>query len=741
MRVFSFYRSTISGGRPRWTGAAHGCAGLALLPGLGLLAILVLPASASATQWPGELTGRIVDSFTRNPLGAVEVLVEPGAWKTSTDASGGFRLRGLEPGIYEVSVRRLGYGRAHRDVEVQNGVIARVALELTPAALEVAGITATVAAAGGTVLLREAIVGSGARTAGDALRAVPGIVVQEQTRGGPQRVSVRGSNPDAVLVLLDGVPLNDPVTGEADLSTVSARSLTRVTVLPGALSARFGPRAAAGVILLESSGDAEPWQVSTWAGSLDQFGVGAGGGWALWNGRWQGRVEGRGLDGGFDFTIPAQAGGGEAYRGNADLVTWSASTGWSGPLWAGDLSAIAGFETLERGLPGRSFAPSLYARQELDRTRFSAGWNSAGWSKGVFEKGSLSVRSYATRQTTRFRDAEPPFGAPYDDRTLLNAVGASVEGEIPGIGVLRAISGGVDVDAQSVEGDALSPDAPRRRTDLGLRASGTWSPSEGAWSVSTSIRGHWVGRTDRWHGSHEVALSVPLSPVFLRVAHRSAFSPPTLGDQFFREGVGVEPNPELEAERVPSEFAAQVSWAGELGVAAVHASAGAYRGDMKGMIVWLPDFRFVWSPRNMDVRRSGGEAALEVEVPRTGLSVGGSFSLSRTTYDRDASDDVQVAYRPRYGATVDAGWRRGPWSFRLASRFTGARFPVPAPVNELPGFWVTDFDVGYHWLFRGWSAESRFSVERLFNVTDALIFAYPDPGRTLRVELRIGPGS
>ena len=234
-----------------------------------------------------------------------------------------------------------------------------------------------------------------------------------------------------------------------------ARNLTRATVLPGALSARFGPRAAAGVILLETSGDVEPWQVSTWAGSLEQFGLGAGGGGAHWNGNWQGRVEGRGLDGGCEFTIPPEAGGGEAYRGNADLVTWSASTGWSGPSWGGDLSAMAGFETLERGLPGRSFAPSQDARQDLDRARFSAGWN-----VGALEKGLLSVRTYATRQTTRFRDSDPPFGAPYDDGTVLRAAGASVEGAIPGIGVLRAISGGVDVDVQSVESDALSSDAP-----------------------------------------------------------------------------------------------------------------------------------------------------------------------------------------------------------------------------------------------------------------------------------------
>jgi len=701
---------------------------------LAVLTALGLPGMASATQWPGELSGWIVDSLTRTPLGGVVVVVEPGAWRASTDASGGFRLRGLEPGSYRVSVRRLGYGRTYRDIEVQNGRVTRVTVELTPVALEVVGITANVPASGGVVLHHSAIVGSGARTAADALRSVPGIIIQERTRGGSQSVSMRGSNADAVLVLLDGVPLNDPITGEADLSTVPAQSLTRATVLPGALSARFGPRAAAGVILLESSFDSDPWEVSTWAGALGQLGLGVGGGRALWNGRWNGRVEGRGLDGGFGFTIPAEAGGGEAYRANAALVAWSASMGWSGPLWDGDLSARAGLETLGRGLPGRSFAPSTDARQDLDRTRFSA-----AWSGGVLQDGSLSVRAFTTRQVSRFRDSGPPFGAPYDYRTVLRAAGASVEGAIPGLGVLRAISGGIDVDVQSVAGDALSPDTPPRRTDVGLRASGTWFPSTRAWTVSSSIRGHWVGLTDRWHGSHEVSLNVPLSSLLLSVAHRSAFSPPTLGDQFFREGVGVEPNPDLRAERVPSEVVARASWAGEVRGAAVHASAAAYRGDMKGMIVWLPDFRFVWSPRNMDVRRSGGDVRLEVEMPGPGLSVGGSFSLTRATYDRDGPEDVQVAYRSRYGAAVNAGWQYGSWSFHLASRLTGARFPVPSPVNELPGFWVTDFNVGRRWLFGGWSAESRLGIERLFNVTDALIFAYPDPGRTLRVELRVGP--
>ncbi|HAT18040.1 MAG TPA: hypothetical protein DCS76_09620, partial [Gemmatimonadetes bacterium] len=290
MRVFWFYRPTTRGGCPRGTGAvgACGCEGLTLHGRvfLAVLGALALPGPTTAIQWPGELSGRVVDSLTRTTLGAVEVLVEPGSWRTSTDASGSLLLRGLEPGSYRVSFSRLGYGRTYRDVEVRNGNVTRVTVELTPVALELVGITATaaVAASGGVVLSRAAIVASGARTAGDALRAVPGVVIQEQTRGGPQSVSVRGSNPDAVLVLLDGIPLNDPITGEADLSSVSARSLMSATVLPGALSVRFGPRAAAGVILLESSADSDPWYLSAWAGSLGQLGLDVGGSRALWHG-------------------------------------------------------------------------------------------------------------------------------------------------------------------------------------------------------------------------------------------------------------------------------------------------------------------------------------------------------------------------------------------------------------------------------------------------------------------------
>ena len=68
---------------------------------------------------------------------------------------------------------------------------------------------------------------------------------------------------------------------------------------------------------------------------------------------------------------------------------------------------------------------------------------------------------------------------------------------------------------------------------------------------------------------------------------------------------GVEPNPDLRAERVPSEVAFDVAHSRAVGTAVASATFAAWAGDVRGMIVWSPDYRFVWSPRNVDVRRRG----------------------------------------------------------------------------------------------------------------------------------------
>ena len=726
-----------------------------LSPASGLLALFLAPAVLHG-QWPGQVRGHAVDAVTGRTVPVVDVRLEPGPVAVRTDAGGAFLVRGLEPGRYRLHLSALGYRPGLREIVVENGAILDVVVPLDPVPVAIEGMTASVSprTAGAIVVEGAALAATGAGSVGDALASVPGVVVTESGRGGRQVPSIRGSGADAVLVLVDGVPLNDPVTGEADLSTVSAASVASLTVLPGGGSVRWGAGAEGGVILIRTGGDAdEAASVTLGAGSLGerrlsarvQSGVGpdpAGSG----GDRWEAGVGYRNSHGRFDFVLPPQVGGGSGTRQNADFRMVDAHGAWTRTGEAGSATLGVSAEEIRRGLPGRSYAPSLHARQETRRVRAHGAWE---LRTGL--AGRTRAAGHLVRQRTDFSDPEPPFGFPFDDRTTFTGWGGEVawEGEAGASTRLTAGLSGSRLQVRSTaletDGGAISGPPAITRTDAGVRLAATrWWGGGGAPAPVTLTAGVRLDRSgipSGWYLSHDVALGARLGGFDVRVGQRSSFSPPTLGDQFFREGVGVAPNPDLEAERVPWEWVAGVATTRTVGPARVSLDVEGYRGDIRGMILWLPDFRFVWSPRNHDVRRRGVEGRGTVSLPGRGVDLSGHVAWNRVTYARAASPDVQVAYRPRWTGGASAGWRGGAWSLALGTDFTGARYPVPNAVNELPGFWTTRGAVSRGWEGRFGAAEVNLEVRRAFDHDDTLIFAFPDPGRTLALRVRLVPGS
>ena len=92
----------------------------------------------------------------------------------------------------------------------------------------------------------------------DVLRDIPGLQVDEYgPPGALAEVFTRGADYTGTLVLLDGVPLNDP-GGELHLENLTSEGLERVEVVRGPESALFGAEAAGGVIqLFTKHGDPE----------------------------------------------------------------------------------------------------------------------------------------------------------------------------------------------------------------------------------------------------------------------------------------------------------------------------------------------------------------------------------------------------------------------------------------------------------------------------------------------------
>ncbi len=101
-----------------------------------------------------------------------------------------------------------------------------------------------------SVLTDEALAGRPGLSFDEILQTIPGIEVQSRSGFGAQGdILVRGSTFTQVLVLIDGVRLNDPLTGHFNsYLPVSSAEIERIELIRGPAASIYGPDAVGGVI-------------------------------------------------------------------------------------------------------------------------------------------------------------------------------------------------------------------------------------------------------------------------------------------------------------------------------------------------------------------------------------------------------------------------------------------------------------------------------------------------------------
>ncbi len=103
-----------------------------------------------------------------------------------------------------------------------------------------------------TIISREQLEKSGGRTLGELLNTVSGttIIGANNISGTNQTVSIRGASAGNVLILLDGIPVNDPsvISNYFDLNFITSGQVERIEILKGGQSTLYGSDAVAGVI-------------------------------------------------------------------------------------------------------------------------------------------------------------------------------------------------------------------------------------------------------------------------------------------------------------------------------------------------------------------------------------------------------------------------------------------------------------------------------------------------------------
>jgi TonB-linked SusC/RagA family outer membrane protein len=198
---------------------------------------------------------------------------------SSTDASGSFRIAGLEPGTYDVRASFVGFRSQTKEVEVGAGETTEVRFALQPGGVELdemvvvgygtqkrSDLTGSISSVSAQDLEDTAI-----ESAQEAIQGrVAGVTVTQNTGspGSGFSIRIRGtgttgnSNP---LYVVDGTPVSDPTaTGAGGISFLNPSDIESIDILKGASAAAiYGAQAANGaVIITTKSGTAGERSIS-----------------------------------------------------------------------------------------------------------------------------------------------------------------------------------------------------------------------------------------------------------------------------------------------------------------------------------------------------------------------------------------------------------------------------------------------------------------------------------------------
>lgn len=237
---------------------------------LGTVIALVLASFGVApvlvAQGTGTLAGTVTDSASGRALEGARIALAGTDLVAITNAAGTYRIVALPAGDYPVFVTAASRLPVHRVVHVDSGATSTVDFRLAsggstllPGVVVTAtrtpqptrDVTATV-----NVLSREAVRTSPARTTDDLLREAPGVELPRTTStasGAEEIVSIRGADEGRTLVLLDGVPLNDPWGEWIQWNRAPRAQIDHVEILEGGGSSLYGNYAMGGVISLFSA--------------------------------------------------------------------------------------------------------------------------------------------------------------------------------------------------------------------------------------------------------------------------------------------------------------------------------------------------------------------------------------------------------------------------------------------------------------------------------------------------------
>lgn len=222
------------------------------------LTFIILPYSLfaqSSEKKSGSITGTVVDAQTLEPLIGVNLLIEKTLTGTASDLDGNFNIENLQPGIYSLLVRYIGYEtRTLPDIVVGSNRQQILEIKLNPSAVQGEEITVTSGyfsetstdGIGKVSFTPEEIRRSpgAAQELARVLNALPSVASKGETS---QDMLVRGGSPTENGYYIDNIPLPEvrhfrTQSGQSNgpIGLVNTELVSDIEFAAGGFSSKFG---------------------------------------------------------------------------------------------------------------------------------------------------------------------------------------------------------------------------------------------------------------------------------------------------------------------------------------------------------------------------------------------------------------------------------------------------------------------------------------------------------------------
>ncbi|WP_228527855.1 TonB-dependent receptor [Pararhodonellum marinum] len=564
------------------------------------------------------------------------------------------------------------------------------------------------------------------RSLGDLLQERSGLFVRQYGAGMLASITMRGTSAGHTALFWNGLPINSPSLGQADLSILPMEGFDEATVHFGSTGALYGTDAIGGAIHLNKRLRFSQGHQVNLQQALGSFGRhNTRMGHAYSNGRFSSRtgIYHNFAQNNFPFINQAKIDTPTERQNHARVAQWGATQ---------DLAwQIAGKSQLSTSIwwnhTDREIQPVMGSntsdQQQDGNLRWVADYHHFG------QLFSWNAKTGLIRDELIFNEASRNLVTQY-------FMGGEAEGKF---GEAWETKSGVRFTL--IEGKLSTYAAWENR--LELYQSVNFRPGE-RWGLSLNLRqlvyeGNWAPFTPAISGTYAL-LQTESHQLDLQSAFSRSFKVPTLNDRFWVPG-GI---PDLESEK---------SLSGELGLKHLWTKSDFqwetqvtyFQMKVDNWIIWLPNGSF-WSPSNIrEVHNSGVESFVKgsKSLGKWQIEAQADYAWNRAinrtnVTENDRSQGKQLPYTPEHKFQVTGRLGRGSLSTYVNTHWVGERFIATDNVSKLSAYQLWNWGGTYAWTaFGKMKGDLGLQINNLFNTDYQVLRLRAMPGRNYQINLTI----